>query len=648
MLLAYLIAHGFASAVVVVSPDGPIRTMGSGIAEARRLHSNNPAVVEIRVAPGSYRIESTIALTAEDSNLRIVGTGATMPRLIGGRRLMRWHPVRDASVLSRLTREARANVMECDLEGDDSIEDLGNLSERGFAHRTTDAGLELFFNGKPMQLARYPNAEGANGGWLRIATATGGNSITYSDSEPDRWVPSDDIWALGYWQFDWAESYEHVTRLNTTSKTLEFKSARFTYPPLAGRRFYFLNVLEELDEPGEWYLDRSGRRIYFWPPTPIEAGEAVASTLRGPMFNIRDASNLRIDGLDLESGRGGGVEILGGSQTWVQGCLIRNFGTFGISIWAARDSGVTGCDLTGLGEFGIALIGGERKTLTPTYLLAENNHIWAYSRWCRTYRPAVQLEGVGNRASHNLISDAPHQAILLSGNDHTIEFNDIANVCTETGDAGAIYMGRDPTMRGNQIRFNRFRDLSPKVSTQGNFTEVMGVYLDDCWAGTTVFGNVFDMRGDGIMLGGGRDNTIANNVFLDCHPAIHFDGRGKGWAAKYFVPQGGWAFFEKIAGVDPSHPPYSARYPRLANIQSQDVAFPAGNVIDSNVSLGGEWLRLLDNLTTRDFENHDNVVMPIAGTLAAALKYAPKSFQPIPVNKIGLLTKRRPYDRLKG
>jgi hypothetical protein len=282
-------------------------------------------------------------------------------------------------------------------------------------------------------------------------------------------------------------------------------------------------------------------------------------------------------------------------------------------------------------------------TLKPGNLVAEDNRIWAYSRWCRTYRPAISVSGVGNRASHNEIHDAPHQAIFVSGNDHVIEYNDISNVCTETGDAGAVYMGRDTTMRGDVIQFNRFSKLSPKVNTEGNFTEVMGVYLDDCWAGTTIFGNIFDMRGTAIMLGGGRDNTIANNVFLNCNPAVHFDARGKGWAAKYFAS---WEFSQKIAAVNPSQPPYSTRYPKLANIQSVDYAFPAGNAIDSNVSLGGQWLRLLDNLTTKDFENLDNVVSPTVGTFQEALKAAPKSFKPIPTN-MGLLSKRRPSWRLE-
>ena len=69
-------------------------------------------------------------------------------------------------------------------------------------------------------------------------------------------------------------------------------------------------------------------------------------------------------------------------------------------------------------------------------------------------RPAVSLQGVGNRATCNLIDNAPHQAISFGGNEHLIEFNEIHSVCFESNDAGAIYSGRDWTMRGTVIRNN--------------------------------------------------------------------------------------------------------------------------------------------------------------------------------------------------
>ncbi len=98
--------------------------------------------------------------------------------------------------------------------------------------------------------------------------------------------------------------------------------------------------------------------------------------------------------------------------------------------------------------------------LTPAGHYAENNHIHHYARWNRMYSPAISISGVGNRAAHNLIHDAPHQAIDFGGNDHVIEFNEIHDVCYESNDAGAIYSGRNWTMRGTVIRYNFMHHLS--------------------------------------------------------------------------------------------------------------------------------------------------------------------------------------------
>jgi hypothetical protein len=608
----------------------PVRTVQTALDLLRQKRKGSMAPARM-ILDGDYAVGSTVEFGPQDGNLTVDGRGRA--RLVGGRRLDRWQPLRDADVRARLSAEAGARVLVHDV----SDLELGALKRRGFGIERQPAALELFFDHQPMQLARWPNA----GEWLLTGDVTKERTFTVPSDRPTRWKPSDDLWAFGYWQFDWAESYEKVTQLAPAARTVEI-GAQPPFGIAPKRRFYFLNVLEELDTPGEWYLDRQAKKLYFWPPRDIKKAEVMASTLGGPMIRVANAENVRIQGVDLEAGRDSAIVITGGKGNRVERCRIRNFGTYGVSIDGATDSGVASCDMTGLGEFGISLTGGDRKTLTPGRLYAEDNHIWAFSRWCRTYQPAVLINGVGNRVSHNRIHDAPHNAVLLSGNDHVLEYNDVSRVCTETGDAGAFYMGRDTTMRGNQVRFNRFRDTGPNVATEGNFPDVMSVYLDDCWAGTTIYGNVFEGRGTGIMIGGGRDNTVENNLFVGKKPAIHFDARGKSWAAKYFVKGGEWQFFEKIDDVDATRPPYSTRYPPLATILQEDIAFPKGNRILRNVSLGEEWIKFFDGLSEKDVEYRDNVV-GANGTLEEALRRVPKEFQPIPIKSIGLKTTRRPF-----
>ncbi len=611
-----------AAPVLFVAPGGNDLAVGS---EKKPLRSLEAAIARhpghIILKAGSYFVAKAIELGAADSGLTISAQRPGTARLLGGKVLRSWSATSDP----RLDPESRPHIRVCDVGG---IPDLGHMSRAGFSVKRAAAGLELFFAGQPMTLARWPNE-----GWLRTGAATKDSSIAFDGDRPTRWHDKGDVWAMGYWQYDWAESYERVAAIEPGHFSLEGK------PPFGvgpGRRFVFLNAIEELDSPGEWYLDRLSHRLYFWPPS--EKGEAIASTLSGTMFHLKEASNVTIKGLDLEAGRGSAIRVEGGKNDRVEACLIRNFGLDGISIEGSVNSGVAGCDLTGMGDRAIGLSGGDRKTLSPGGLYAEDNHIWAFARWSKTYQPAIGIDGVGNRAIRNRIHDAPHNAILASGNDHLLEGNDVYQVCTETGDAGAFYLGRNPTMRGTVIRGNHFHDLGQKVSTTGNFTEVMSVYLDDCLPGTTISGNVFEGPGTGIMLGGGQDNVVDGNVFIGKNPAVHLDARGRGWAKDKVLNPAEWNFPGLIAAVDGTHGVYTARYPRLADALMRGFGDPTGTRIVNNVSVGGTWLRLQDGLTEKGFDNQGNVQLA-AGTLADALKR-----RPIDLAKIGLRTKRRPLD----
>jgi len=95
----------------------------------------------------------------------------------------------------------------------------------------------------------------------------------------------------------------------------------------------------------------------------------------------------------------------------------------------------------------------------------------------------VFFDGVGQHVAHNLIHDAPFEAMYQRGNDHVLEFNEVHRVCTETGDAGAIHTGRDFTWQGNIIRYNYWHDL------QGSGLHgVTAVYLDDFSSGYKIYG----------------------------------------------------------------------------------------------------------------------------------------------------------------
>ena len=652
-------AHGEADGSAA-QPYPNLAAARDAIRIQRREHGLPPGGVVVLVQGGEYRLTESLVFGQEDSGseqspiVYRAAAGATV-RLQGGVRLNpnAFQPVTEPSVRARLTEPAREHVRQLDLRAQ-GVTDFGALTSRGFSRPTAPAHLELFFNDQPMTVAQWPDAGqfatitgftkpiknewGAESGDL-----TGG--FTYAGDRPRRWAPSDNIWVHGYWAYDWANSYERVRRLDPVARVVETARPRGHYHFTKGQRFYFLNVLEELDQPGEYYVDRDRGLLYFWPPAPLAGAELLVSVLNGPLLALTAASQLEFHGFTLEAGRGCGVRIKGGTGVVIAGCTIRNCGTWAVQLAGGTHHKVVGCDSYGTGDGGIDVSGGNRTTLTSCNHSLLNNHIHHFARWSRCYVAGINAAGVGIRIAHNLIHDAPHNAILFWGNDFLIENNEIYRVCLETGDAGAIYTGRDYTFRGNVIRFNFIHHMG------GVGMGSIAIYMDDCVSGTQIVGNILWDCQYGLMLGGGRDFVVANNIFVNCRPAISADARG-------IDPNPVWqemvntTMKERLDAMRHRQPPYSTRHPEIATVDPDFAAGhgvpPKNNLVERNVCwrcdtwINECWPKGSNNgITERN--NLIGIDPLFADTATGSLSLRPESpalalgFQPIRLEEIGLI-----------
>ena len=620
--------------------DGPFATLERARDEIRKIRQGGgrpEAGVTVELRGGAYPIERPFELTAEDSgdeDAPVVyrARAGEEVRLIGGKAATGFEPVTDPATLERLSPEARGNVLQADL-GALGVSDFGEVK---------GGGLELFFEDRPMTLARWPNE-----GFVRIADLVGGDPVDvrgtkgdkigkfmYEGDRPKRWRGENDVWVHGYWFWDWSDQRQKVESIDTERRVISLIPPYHGYGYRIGQWFYGLNILAELDLPGEWYLDRETGVLYFWPPGPVEQGNPTVSVLE-TMVKMEHVEHVTIQGITLEAARGTAITIAGGAHNRVVGCTLRNLGGWGVSISGGTHNGAVGCDIYGTGNGGISMSGGNRERLEPAGHYAENNHIHHYARWNRMYQPALSLNGVGHRASHNLIHNAPHMAISFSGNDHLIEFNEIHSVCYESNDAGAMYSGRDWTMRGTTIRHNFLHHIS---GFEGR--GCVGVYLDDMLCGTTIYGNLFYKVTRAAFIGGGRDCIVENNLFVDCRPALHIDARAMGWAG-YHVNT---TMRERLLAMPYKAKLWAERYPKLVDIWEDEPAAPKGNIVARNISQGGTWDGVRDE--ARAYVTFEDNLVDVD---LRFVEEPPKSFQlrgdspayglgfeRIPIEKIGL------------
>lgn len=572
------------AAVVEVKPGD---SLTAALAKLKPGESN-----ALRLAPGDHYLDQPLVLGPQQSGLMVQGKGA---RLLGGAVLSKWRPATAAAAGARLSAEARKHVLIADLPAGVTP---ASLASRGFGRPATPAHTELFFDGKRMTLARWPN----NGEFAKIAATADPEppddghgkrlgriefGFTYDGDRPASWKSTGDIWVHGYWAWDWAETYERLTELDTTKHLIRTEKGLYGFR--GGQRYYFLNVLEELDSPGEYFVDAAARLVYFWPPAPLAGREIGVSSLAEPFLQIKGAAGIAVDGLRFQYSRGNGILVEDSKNIWLSRLELSDIGDNGVVVRGGERVHIDHSHISHTGDGGIELTGGDRKTLTPAMHSATDNHLHDFGEWSKTYNPAIKINGVGNTLAHNSIHDAPHAGIILTGNEHHIEYNELHHLAKETGDVGAFYLGRDYTERGNVVRYNYIHHIGG-IGSIGS----MAVYLDDCASGTNVYGNIFYKVQRAAFIGGGRDNRIENNLFIDCITAVHVDSRG-------LSPREVWqnmVYKTMKPKVEDASALYKTRYPELAGLAPYFAkpggVPPEGNRVRRNVIFGGgtPWMKL--------------------------------------------------------
>lgn len=548
-----------AGLTLTIAPNETLEGARDRIRELRRENRLPRGPITVVVRGGTYFRTHPFELTAEDSGSADspityrAASGETV-RIVGGRRIDAALQAVPSPLLARVPAVARPYVRFIDLDAENV------------------AGVDLFIDGAPGQMARWPDE-----GWAHITDVPSAKPVDVRGIKGDAsgrivvdtdrlacWAGEPDTWLHGYWFWDWADERQRVSAIDVAHHEITLAPPLHHYGYRKGQRFYAYNLLSELDHPGEWYLDHASGALVVWPPANMhEMVVSVASEL----VTMKDTSYVRLDGLRFEAAQGNGVTITGGIGDVIDECTVANVGGWGVRISGGEKHTVARSEIAQTGQGGIFVDGGERATLVSSGHAIDGNRIHHFARVDRTRQPGISVEGVGNEVTRNVIEDAPHSAIFFAGNDHLIDGNSIRHVCTETDDAGAIYGGRDWTMRGTKIRRNDIADVG----------SCNGVYLDDMFSGTEVTENTFVGVARGVFIGGGRDNIVADNKFVDCAHPVHLDARGLGWAS-YSIP----TMEAALAAVPYRSALWAQRYPRLATIASEQPAAPLGNLVGHN------------------------------------------------------------------
>ncbi len=628
---------GAATQEIWVSPSGkddnagtkasPVATIERATDLVRAARAAKPAdAVTVWLAPGEYPQTQSILFGAADSGTAAApvvwrGVNRDTVRIIGAKPVApdRFKAVEDPALLERMDPAARGKIVEMDLTAE-GIEHAKELPD--YVRDAADLCI-LFFNGKRLPLSRWPNGEYGYTTMARVissgnfkANRPDGGVFEYREDRPARWqtaLNDGGVWIRGFWRVPWVAETIRVKSIDPAQKTITLnvsisngigsKYSKLVDGTRVGdgkENWYALNLLEEIDQPGEWAIDFKRQRLYLWPPAPLTPGALVIADHNAPLLRFEGASHVTLRDVSIGLQLGDAITINDGEAVQIAGCHIEGVAKKGIVIRGGKNHRVLSCDISEIGLTSIDVLGGDRPTLTPSGHQIVNNHIFRVALGAPVPALTAGLDIknqqlVGARIANNRIHDASYGGITFAGNDNVLELNEIYRIGLDGGDLGGFYNTGGWTTRGNVVRGNLIHH-----SENAN-----AVYMDDGASGVLVESNIMYRTESGGFIGGGHDNIIRGNLMVECERAIHVDDRGI--ARKYVATD------PRLRGDLNSVPflesPWKDRFPALTRILETDPAIPAGNVIADNAAVAcpafARQSGKAESLTGFTFENNN-------------------------------------------
>jgi hypothetical protein len=437
---------------------------------------------------GTYYLPAKLVFTAQDSGTKdapviFQNYQGEKPVVSGGVRLedLKWQPYTNGIFQARVPADLRTE--------------------------------EIFVNGERQILARYPNYD------PKAQYFDGFAADAISPQRAARWSDP----AGGYYHAMhpalWGDFTWRITGKDTNGQVLLEGGWQNNRGAAAHRQIRFVeNIFEELDAPGEWFLNSKTHTLYFYPPAGLDLKSAVVEatrlrtlvefhgdeehpvkwiTLRG--LGFRQAARTVMDTKEplLRSDwvicRCGAIFFNGAEDCALEDSFIDQVGGNAVFVNNYnRRITVRGTQISKAGASGICFVGDPRAARSPLFNYGQVHRLDEIDRTpgpksddypadCLVDDCLIHLTGRVEKQTagveidlaqsitvrHCSIYDMPRAGINIGDGcwgGHIIEYCDIFDTVKETGDHGSFNSwGRDRYWRPNIAEVNAWVKQVPDL-----------------------------------------------------------------------------------------------------------------------------------------------------------------------------------------
>ena len=538
----------------------PFATLHRARDAARTLKTEHGSrePVDIVVGGGTYVLSETLELTPLDSGTqeypityRVVEGEAAV--LSGGRRICGPWRTDDGVVWYSDVPEARSPALRSEQDRPERY--APRPSQRNFR--------QLFVDGKRATRARFPNTAAvepflyAKGGAHDHIQCYPGEARAVWAEAPDAQVN-----IVAGWRF--FNQRNDIAGVDLNRHTIQLGERERHAAIQKDNWFWIEGVRQELDQPGEWYLDSDAGRVYYWPEDRKDpnASLIVAPYLNrilylkgdtGPVTHVEHVyirefdmrhTTYTLGHIEARVHTDAAIKLNNARHCRIEDCRFENIG--GYALWLHLDSCdnvITRNTVTRSGGGGVLLTGSrfsymdDTKVYTPGKAAArlaplrnriERNEV-GHCGLIRYYgggvhmdsRPACTAMMRGNTIANNYFHHLSRNGIFAFRNQggNLIAYNRIDEAMLTTLDGGGIHMATMNKLAapsyciGNVISSVRGMDRTREGA--GSRHIARGIFLDWFTSNMVIRDNLtYNTWRGGYCVLGGRNNEFGNNVIV--------------------------------------------------------------------------------------------------------------------------------------
>jgi hypothetical protein len=567
-----LICSAGRSGEIYVAPAGndrnpgtkqsPLATLQQARDLARRTKKpGEPLTIILR--GGTYYLPATFILEPEDSGTAagpVVYAAAPGENVVisGGRRLdLKWTDSGKAGIKEAMVPEVKQGKLDFD---------------------------QLFVDGHRQHMARYPNFDPA----ASIYGGTAADAI--SRERVKTWSHPEGGFVHALHAHAWGDFHYRITGVDAKGNvTLEGGWQNNRRMGMHPQHRFVENIFEELDAPGEWFLDHESGKLFFIPPPGVDLAKArieVGGLKRLVEFRGSHKKPVRFvsfRGLTFAHAgrtfmepyepllrsdwciyRGGAVFFQGAEDCGLADCFLDAVGGNGVFVSNFnRRVKITGCKITEAGASAICFVGDPKAVrftadeygtrIDPERIdTVPGPKTENYPADCRVEDCLLHGFGVVEKqtagveismsdsitVSHVSIYDCPRAGINIGDGcwgGHVIEYCDVFDTVKETGDHGSFNSwGRDRYWNLGKRIWAKYPDMAlwdcrkPIVLHDNRWRCDHGwdIDLDDGSSNFRIYDNLC-LHG-GLKFREGFQRTAENNILVNngFHPHVWFAGSG--------------------------------------------------------------------------------------------------------------------------